>query len=57
MNQLLAFVSCRESRRALQRGCWDGVRRKTGGRDSLGVWDGYVHAPIFKMDKQGGPTV
>ena len=57
MNQLLAFVSCRESRRALKRGCWDGVGRKTGGRDSLGVWDGYVHAPIFKMDNQGGPTV
>ena len=27
------------------------------GRDSLGVWDGYVHTAIFKMENQQGPTV
>ena len=34
-----------------------GWGERLGVRDSLGVWDGYVHAPIFKMDNQGGPTV
>ena len=27
------------------------------GRDSEGVWDEHVHAAIFKMDNQQGPTV
>ena len=27
------------------------------GRDSLGVWDGYVHTAVFKMENQQGPTV
>ena len=27
------------------------------GRDRLGVWDWHVHAAIFKIDKQQGPTV
>ena len=27
------------------------------GRDSYGVWDGYVHTDIFKVDNQQGPTV
>ena len=27
------------------------------GKDSWGVWDGYVHTAIFKMDNQQGPTV
>ena len=26
-------------------------------RDSYGVWDGYVHTAIFKMEKQQGPAV
>ena len=26
-------------------------------RDSDGVWDEHVHAAIFKMDNQQGPTV
>ena len=25
---------------------------KPGGRDSYGVWEGHVHAAVFKMDKQ-----
>ena len=28
-----------------------------GGKDSSGVWDGHVHAAIFKKDNQQGPTV
>ena len=27
------------------------------GWDSWGVWDGYMHTAIFKMDKQQGPAV
>ena len=27
------------------------------GRDSWGVWDGYVHTAIFKMDNQQGLAV
>ena len=27
------------------------------GRDSLGVWDGYVHTATFEMENQQGPTV
>ena len=27
------------------------------GRDSYGVWDGYVHTDIFKVDNQQGFTV
>ena len=54
MNQLLPFVSFRKSRRALKRGCQE---ERLGGRDSPGVWDGHAHAPVFKMDNQGGPTV
>ena len=30
---------------------------KDGGRVSEGVWVGYVHTAIFKMDNQQGPTV
>ena len=30
---------------------------KDGGRNRLGVCDGHVHTPIFKMDNQQGPTV
>ena len=32
-------------------------RGEMGGRDSQGVWDGYVYIAIFKMDNQQGPTV
>ena len=27
------------------------------GRDNYGVWDGYVHTVIFKIDNQQGPTI
>ena len=27
------------------------------GGKGQGVWDGHVHAAIFKMDNQQGPTV
>ena len=37
-----------------QRG-WGGGSKE--GRDGLGVWDWHVHAAIYKMDKQQGPTV
>ena len=30
---------------------------RPGGRESQGVWDGYVHSAIYKMDNQQGPTV
>ena len=30
---------------------------RDGGRDSQGVWDGYVNTAIFKMENQQGPTV
>ena len=30
---------------------------RMGGRDSQGVWARHVHAAIFKMDNQQGPTV
>ena len=30
---------------------------RMGERDRLGVWDGYVHTAIFKVDNQPGPTV
>ena len=35
---------------------WLSVGR-TGERDSLGVWDGYVHTATFEMENQQGPTV
>jgi len=28
-----------------------------GEGESKGVWDGYVHTAVFKMDNQQGPTV
>ena len=27
------------------------------GKDELEVWDGHVHAAVFKIDNQQGPTV
>ena len=30
---------------------------RTRGRDSWEVWSGHVHAAVFKMDNQQGPTV
>ena len=33
-----------------------GLGGKLRGRDSEGVWDGYVHTVIFKMDNQQGPA-
>ena len=27
------------------------------GRNSQGLWEGHVHAPIFKMDNQQKPVV
>ena len=33
------------------------VGGRTGGRDSQEVWSGHVHAAVFKMDNQQGPTV
>ena len=33
-----------------------GGERK-GKKDSQGIWDGYVHTAIFKMDQQQGCTV
>jgi len=29
----------------------------SGGMDTLGIWDGYVHTAIFKINNQQGPTV
>ena len=32
-------------------------RGKVGGRDKLGVWDEHIHATIYKIGNQQGPTV
>ena len=36
---------------------WGGGGGKYEGRDSWGVWDGYVHTAIFKMGNKQGPIV
>ena len=51
MNQLLPFVSFRQSRRALKRGCQE---ERLGGRDSPGVWDGRGHPAVFNTENQQG---
>ena len=38
-------------------GTWVRSLGRMQGRDSYGVWDGYVHTDIFKVDNQQGPTV
>ena len=32
-------------------------RMVAGRRDSEGVWEGHVHAAVFKLDNRQGPSV
>ena len=32
------------------------LRRRLGGKDSLGVWDGHLHTAVYKMYNQQGYT-
>ena len=36
---------------------WDKVSMKQRGRGKLGNWDWHIHATIYQIDKQQGPTV
>ena len=38
-------------------GTWVRSLGRTQGRDSYGVWDGYVHTDTFKVDNQQGSAV
>ena len=31
--------------------------RRVGGKNSQGVWDGHVHAAVFKRENQQGPIL